>query len=82
MNVKYKILFAPLVAALKDRKHAERLAKKLKQKSYQAYLTTSKSSGGTIWYKVRIGKIKNITKAHEFLNQLKRENLKPFIVKR
>ena len=70
------------VAAFKDRKHAERLAKKLKKNGYQAYLITLKSSAGTIWHKVRIGEFKNITKAHDILNQLKRGHLKPFIVKR
>lgn len=70
------------VAAFRDRKHAETLVKKLKKKGYQAYLISPKSSGGTIWHKVRIGKFKNITKAHDVINRLKRENLKPFIAKR
>jgi len=70
------------VAAFKDRKSADRLVTTLKGKGYQAYLITSKSSGGTIWHKVRIGKFKKITKAHDILKQLKREKLKPFIVKR
>jgi hypothetical protein len=70
------------VAAFKDRNHAKGLVKKLKKKGYQAYLITSKSSGGTIWHKVRIGKFKNITNAHDVINQLKGEYLKPYIVKR
>ena len=70
------------VAALKDRKSADRLVKALKEKGYQAYMITAKSSGGSNWYKVRIGKFNNIAKARDILNQLKREKLKPFIVKR
>jgi len=58
------------------------LVKKLKKNGYQAYLITLKSSGGTIWHKVRIGKLKNITNVHDVLNQLKKEHLKSFIVKK
>lgn len=70
------------LGAFRDRKWTESLVKKYKQKSNYAYVITLKGSGGVPWYKVRIGKFRDIAQANKTLERLNKDNLKPIIVGR
>ena len=69
------------VAAFKDRKHANRLVKKLKKKGYQAYIVTGKNSENVTWHRVRIGNIRNENDALTIIGRLKKDKLEPIIVR-
>lgn len=69
------------VAAFKDRKHAERMAKKLNQKGYHAFIVTGKSSGNVTLHRVRIGNFRNEKDAQTIIGRLKKDKFKPIIIK-
>jgi hypothetical protein len=70
------------VAAFKNRKDAIKMVNDLQKKGYASYLITSKSTGGTIWHKVRVGNFRDMVQAHKMLEVLKKESLRPIILKR
>ena len=69
------------VGAFRNRKNAENLNKKLKEKGYDASLVKH-SSENSVWYKVKIGNIDNIEEANSVLRALKKDGFKPIIVRR
>jgi cell division protein FtsB len=68
------------VAAFRNRRNAENLIKKLKEKGYSAYLV-DKNSENSVWYKVKIGNINDNHEAKSVLRALKRDGYKPIIVR-
>jgi cell division septation protein DedD len=57
------------VNAFPDERSAQRLADRLKQKGYEAYVVTA-SIKGRDWYRVRIGHFPARAQAKEYLEQL------------
>ena len=69
------------VAAFRNRKSAENLTKKLKEKGYFAYLVKKSSENG-VWYKVKIGNLDDNEEANSVLKALKKDSYKPIIVRK
>jgi len=68
------------VASFRNRKHAENLTKKLKEKGYSAYLVR-KISENSVWYKVKIGNIYDSQEANSVLRALKKDGYTPIILR-
>ncbi|MBW2670537.1 MAG: SPOR domain-containing protein, partial [Deltaproteobacteria bacterium] len=68
------------VAAFKDRKFAEDLVKKLKNKGFSAYSVPGKSPGKATWHKVRIGPFKNKEDVETALEGLGKYKKKAIII--
>ncbi|MEJ2729860.1 MAG: SPOR domain-containing protein [Deltaproteobacteria bacterium] len=68
------------VASFRNRKNAEHLTTKLKEKGYSTYMVR-KSPENSVWYKVKIGNIDDINEANSVLRALKKEGYKPIIVR-
>jgi cell division protein FtsN len=63
------------VNAFPDERSAQRLADRLKQKGYDAYVTTANFNGRD-WYRVRVGHYPTRAQAKQFIEQLQsKENL-------
>jgi cell division septation protein DedD len=63
------------VNAFPDERSAQRLADRLKQKGYDAYVTTANFNGRD-WYRVRVGHYATRAQAKQFLEQIQsKENL-------
>ena len=68
------------VAAFKDKKFADEMIEKLKEKGYPAYSVIGKSSGNVTYYKVRIGSFKDMAEAESTLKNIKKEKIEAIIV--
>ena len=69
------------VAAFKKAADADKLVSELKRKGFSAHRALGKVPGKGLWYRVRIGKYSDKTAAGKTVAKLKREGLKPMIVK-
>jgi cell division septation protein DedD len=70
------------LAAFKDPAAADKLVAKLKKRGYPAYRIIGKIPGKGIWFRVRVGYYTNRTEADSMLSKLKKDKLKPILVKR
>lgn len=70
------------VGAFRNRKNAENLTKKLKEKGYSASLVVSTGSENSAWYKVKVGNLDDINEANLVLRALKKDGFKPIIVRK
>jgi len=68
------------VAAFRDRKFAEDLVKKLKNKGFSAYRVSGESPGKAAWHKVRIGPFNNKEEVETALEGLEKYKKKAIIV--
>ena len=69
------------VASLKDVEIADTMVAKLVKKGYSAYRSVGKVPGKGTWYRVRIGPYTNENKVADVLERLKKDNLKPILIK-
>ena len=69
-------------ASVKNAKDADQLIQKLKKSGYPAYRTIGKVPGKGIWFRVRIGEYNSKTEARRTLDKLKKQGLKPILVKK
>jgi WD40 repeat protein/cell division septation protein DedD len=74
------VSLAVQVAAFRDRKFAEDLVKKLKNKGFSAYSVPGKSPGKATWHKVRIGPFKNKEDVETALEGLEKYKKKAIII--
>jgi cell division septation protein DedD len=68
-----KFSFTVQVAALKDSKDADELASDLRANGFAAYSISGKSDDGSLWFRVRVGKLSNRDEALEVKEQLLNE---------
>lgn len=69
------------VASLKDVEIADKMVAKLVKKGYPAYRSIGKIPGQGTWYRVRIGSYNNESEAYSILAGLKKDGLKPMLIK-
>lgn len=74
--------FTIQLAASQDKKYADGMVSRLKEKNYPAYLETAKIAGKGTWYRVRIGGFRDRDEANRFLDTLKKNNLNGMVIKR
>ncbi|MCK5195240.1 MAG: SPOR domain-containing protein, partial [Desulfobulbaceae bacterium] len=68
------------VAAFKDKKFADELVERFKNKGYSAYTVSGKSPGKATWYKVRIGLFNDRAEAQSTVNKLRKYKKKAIII--
>jgi len=68
------------VAAFKDKKFADELVERFKNKGYSAYTVSGKSPGKATWYKVRIGLFNDRAEAQSTVNKLEKYKKKAIII--
>jgi cell division septation protein DedD len=69
-------------ASVKNAKDADQLIQKLKKSGYPAYRAIGKVPGKGIWFRVRIGEYNSKIEASRTLDKLKKQGLKPILVKK
>ena len=69
------------VASSTNVKFADKMVAQLKEKGYPAYRVSAEITGKGTWYRVRVGRFNNRSDAVQFLDNLKKENLKGIVVK-
>ena len=69
-------------ASVKVAKDADQLIEKLKKSGYPAYRAIGKVPGKGIWFRVRIGEYNSKIEARRTLDKLKKQGLKPILVKK
>lgn len=70
------------VASVKDGSDADQLVSKLKKRGYPAYRVIAKIPKKGIWFRVRIGEFGSKTDAGPTIKKLKKEGIKPILVKK
>lgn len=70
------------VASVKDGNDADQLVAKLKKRGYPAYRTIAKIPEKGIWFRVRIGEFGSGSEAGPTIQKLKKEGVKPILVKK
>jgi cell division septation protein DedD len=75
-----KAVYSVQVGVFKNETNAEALAKKLKEKGYDAFILKSTAQGKDIVHRVLVGKFEDRKKSREMAIQIsKKENIKPVI---
>jgi cell division protein FtsN len=75
-------LYTVQVASLRSKDSAQKIVNELIEKGYDAFVTTSSSSGAGTWYRVRIGNYKNKSEAGNIAEKMKSESFQPIVVRR
>ncbi len=70
------------VASFKDPNVADKMVAELKKKGYPAYRSIGKIPGRGIWFRVRIGYFSSKSQAGSMLKMLKKDRMKPILVRR
>ena len=77
-----KKIYTIQVASVKDGSDADRLVARLKKRGYPAYRAIAKIPEKGIWFRVRIGGFKSRSDAGPTMTKLKKEGIKPILVKK
>jgi len=70
------------VASFKDPSVADKMVAELKKKGYPAYRSIGKIPERGIWFRVRIGYFSSKSQADSMLKMLKKDRMKPILVRR
>lgn len=69
------------VASMRSKDSARKMAEKLINKGYDAFVASSSSSGVGTWYRVRIGHYKEKNEAKQMALQMERRSFRPIVVR-